>query len=134
MRIRLKNVPFMPEELESDVLYVATKFGAAAHLCACGCGTKVRTPLGPTDWSLKITKGKATLYPSIENWQRPCRSHYWIRNGNIVWAEKLTATESYASRQREIGRNRDYYSRFETENRSITRRFITQIRRLFRRY
>lgn len=30
--------------------------------------------------------GKVSLAPSIGNWTFPCRSHYWIRRNQIVWA------------------------------------------------
>ena len=45
----------MQKDLQPEVLYVSEQFGAAAHLCACGCGSKVRTPLGPTEWSVEET-------------------------------------------------------------------------------
>jgi hypothetical protein len=28
-----------------------------------------------------------SLDPSIGNWSFPCRSHYWIRNNKVRWAE-----------------------------------------------
>jgi len=28
-----------------------------------------------------------SLYPSIGNWNFPCRSHYWIRYDHVEWAE-----------------------------------------------
>ena len=59
----------MPQDLRPGVLYVSEEFGAAAHLCACGCGEKVSTPLGPTEWSLEETGGGPTLRPSVGNWQ-----------------------------------------------------------------
>ena len=49
----------MPQDLRPGVLYVSEEFGAAAHLCACGCGEKVSTPLGPTEWSLEETGWRA---------------------------------------------------------------------------
>ena len=52
MKIELQRVHYMPKELKPGVLYVSEEFGAAAHLCACGCGAKIRTPLGPTEWTL----------------------------------------------------------------------------------
>ena len=33
-----------------------------------------------------MTGERALLYPSIGNWQFPCRSHYWIRRNRIIWA------------------------------------------------
>lgn len=46
-RFRLERVGYMPKQLEPAVLYISQEFETAAHLCACGCGVKVRTPLGP---------------------------------------------------------------------------------------
>lgn len=63
MRIKLERVHFMPKELHAGMLYVSEEFGAAAHLCACGCGAKIRTPLGPTEWSVEETSAGPTLRP-----------------------------------------------------------------------
>ena len=76
--LQLNRVQYIPKKLEPGILYFSKKFGTATHMCPCGCDNKVVTPLGPTDWSLTIRKGKPTLYPSIGNWQIPCQSHYWI--------------------------------------------------------
>ena len=35
----------IPHELEHGKLYLAPQYRAAVHLCACGCGTKISTPL-----------------------------------------------------------------------------------------
>jgi Family of unknown function (DUF6527) len=99
--MRLEAVEFMPLELEPGVLYVSKKYRTAAHLCACGCGEKVRTQLGPLGW--RLTKGRSgpTLYPSIGNWQKPCRSHYYITNGRVVWETAWTHGEVLRGRQAE---------------------------------
>ena len=109
MRFRLERVHYMPKQLQPGVLYVSEKFGAAAHLCACGCGSKVRTPIGPTEWSLHETDGLPSLYPSVGNWQKPCRSHYWIRDGRVVWAESWTPEEVANGKRREEERRQRYY-------------------------
>lgn len=88
--IRLRNVEFIPKILDEGILYVSRRFNVAAHICPCGCGTKVITPLGPCEWTLSEKKGKPTLDPSIGNWQIPCRSHYWITNGDIEWSYSWT--------------------------------------------
>ena len=49
MKVRLQRVHYMPRVLEPGVPYVSEELGAAAHLCPCGYGSKVRTPLEPTD-------------------------------------------------------------------------------------
>ena len=75
MRFRLERVHYMPKELEIGVLYVSEEFKTAAHLCACGCRAKVRTQLGPTEWKVKDDTKGPSLWPSVGNWQRGCRSH-----------------------------------------------------------
>lgn len=100
----------MPKELEPGILYVAEEFGAAAHLCACGCGEKIRTPLGATEWSLDVTPdGRPSLLPSVGNWQKPCQSHYWIDRGEVLWSRKWTPDEIAAGRRREEERRESYF-------------------------
>jgi hypothetical protein len=101
-RIALERVHFMPKVLQPGVLYVSVTYGTAAHLCACGCGTKIRTPLGPTEWAVGATPTGQTLRPSVGNWQQPCRSHYLISAGEIVWAEPWRPCEVAQGRQREL--------------------------------
>jgi len=123
MRIELRHVHFIPKEMEPGVLYVAAEFGAAAHLCACGCGAKIRTPLSPTEWALDETTDGPTLRPSIGNWQQTCESHYWIWRGEIFWSGKWTPEQIAAGRRREEERRRDYFGALDRERASILRRF-----------
>jgi Family of unknown function (DUF6527) len=109
MKIELQRVQYMPKELNPGVLYVSEEFGAAAHLCACGCGAKIRTPLGPTEWALDETDSGPTLYPSVGNWQQGCQSHYWIKRGRVIWAKKWTPEQIAAGRHAEEQRRRFYY-------------------------
>jgi len=111
VRFVLQRVTTIPRELEPRILYVAEAFGAAAHLCACGCGTKIRTPLGPTDWHLKETRRGPTLWPSVGNWQEPCQSHYLIIDGEVRWARRWTREEIVAGRADEQARAHAYYER-----------------------
>src|SRR5258708_2291908 len=80
-------VEFIPGALKEDTIYVSMRFGTASHLCVCGCGNKVVTPLRPTDWKLIFDGKTISLYPSIGNWSFPCRTHYWIRENRVQWAE-----------------------------------------------
>jgi hypothetical protein len=98
--LKYKFVEFIPAELEEDIIYVSMRFGTASHLCACGCGNKVVTPIQPTDWILIFDGKTVSFHPSIGNWSFPCRSHYWIRNNRVQWAGKLS--------QKEINLGRDY--------------------------
>ena len=111
MKIKIERVVTMPGKLEPGVLYVSDEFGTAAHLCACGCGSKIRTPLGPTEWSLWETAAGPTLHPSVGNWQKPCRSHYVINEGAIEWAGDMSDEKVLEGRMAEQKRRDDYYER-----------------------
>lgn len=91
--LKCEGVRFIPSELEGGKIYVSTEFSTAAHLCCCGCGNKVVTPIGPTDWQITFEGDAASLYPSIGNWSFPCQSHYWIKRGKVVWAARMSRTE-----------------------------------------
>lgn len=133
MRIELRRVHYMPKELDPGVLYVSDEFGTAAHLCACGCGTKVRTPLGPTEWSLEETDRGPSLRPSVGSWQLPCRSHYWIREGKVVWSEAWTPEAVAAGRRAEEERRRAYYEGAGVGEPSLLRRAVGWVRKWFYR-
>jgi len=108
-RIRLELVEFMPATLKPGVLYVSEKYRTAAHLCACGCGEKIRTQLGPLGWKFTNQRQGPSLYPSIGNWQKPCRSHYFIKMGLVVWATSLSEAEVLYGRQAEMKHRDDYF-------------------------
>src|SRR5689334_4119493 len=88
MKFVLARVRFVPGALAPGVIYVSEEFDTAVHLCACGCGSKVVTPLGPAEWSVSESENGPTVYPSVGNWQINCKSHYWIEDGDVHWAER----------------------------------------------
>ena len=88
--ISCQLVDLAPRQLQPGVLYGSQRYKVAVHLCACGCGEKVVTPLSPAEWQLRVHGGLASLHPSIGNWSLACRSHYWIRNGRIVWSGAIS--------------------------------------------
>src|ERR1044072_8457033 len=98
-RIQLVRVYYIPKVLEPGLLYVSEEFGAAVHLCACGCGAKVSTPLGPAEWVIQETAHGPSLRPSVGNWQLPCQSPYWICRGEIVWSDQWTNEQIRAGRR-----------------------------------
>src|SRR4051812_5684391 len=132
MRMRLQRVRYMPKELEPDVLYVSEEFGAAAHLCACGCGFKIRTPIGPSDWAFQQTGSGPTLEPSVGNWQR-CQSHYWIREGKVIWAPKWTTEQIAAGRRAEGERASAYFDELDRKRGGRLKRLRRWIIGLFQR-
>ncbi|MHB1166798.1 MAG: DUF6527 family protein [Candidatus Nanopelagicales bacterium] len=81
-----------PPQLAEGILYVSAQFATAAHLCACGCGREVITPLSPAQWVLTFD-GNVSLEPSIGNWSLPCQSHYVIAHGKINWARGFTPAQ-----------------------------------------
>lgn len=94
----LEYVEFIPSLLKPGVLYVSIDYGTSAHLCPCGCNSKVILPITPPNWELEVENNVVSVEPSIGNWELPCQSHYWISNGKIVWAEKWSKTKIEESR------------------------------------
>lgn len=97
-RVAHEFVEYIPDRLEDGTLYVSIGFATVVHLCVCGCGNEVVTPLSPVDWRLTFDGETITLYPSIGNWSFPCRSHYWIEQSEVVWAPAWTQEEIEAGR------------------------------------
>lgn len=128
MTFKLERVRYMPKSLEPNTLYVSDEFETAAHLCACGCGAKIRTPLGPTEWRYEDSPAGPSLWPSVGNWQQPCQSHYVIRRGEIIWAAKWSPVQIEAGRQAEQARRVTYF-----EQRSRERAWFAIIWRWLRR-
>lgn len=130
VEIKLQRVVQIPKALEQGVLYVSEEFQTAAHLCACGCGAKIRTPLGPTEWTFYDTPAGPTLYPSIGNWQLPCKSHYIIKRGQIIWAAEWSDDEIRAGRIAEELRREAYYDDLY-RNKGRLRRIRNWFKKLF---
>lgn len=96
MRTQRLNIEFVesaPRPLSEGVLYISDRFRTALHLCCCGCGKEVVTPLNPAGWSYKREAGTVTLKPSIGNWSFPCRSHYFILRNEVICAKPMSAQQ-----------------------------------------
>lgn len=128
--ILLEQVKYVPREISPGILYVSAEYKVAAHLCACGCGNKVVTPLGPAEWSFSERGGLPTLRPSIGNWQLPCRSHYLITDGAIQWAGQFSDVQVLAGRRVEETRRQMYYASLDRE-RGFWRRLWKGVRKFF---
>jgi len=89
-------VEAVPEALREGRLYISKRFKTASHLCACGCGSRVVTPLKPAKWQLTQRGDLVSLSPSIGRWQLPCKSHYWIRDNRVIWSRAFTEAEMQA--------------------------------------
>lgn len=100
-------VDTVPEALDPGVVYVSLAYSTAVHLCACGCGLEVVTPLSPTDWQIAYDGKTLSLIGgddavsragSIGNWSFPCGSHYLIRRGRVQWRGPWRPTAVNAGR------------------------------------
>jgi hypothetical protein len=102
-------VDSIPRELQLGILYVSKKYRTASHLCCCGCGNRVVTPLKPGGWRLTEEKKKVSLDPSIGSWNLPCQSHYFIRRDRIVWAPQWSKDQIAAGREADRHDRQRYY-------------------------
>ena len=107
---------FIPEDLEQGTLYVSMRFATASHLCCCGCGNKVVTPISPTDWQLTSNGKSVSLDPSIGNWSFPCQSHYWIRNNRVYWAAQWSQSQIEHGRLRDRNAKGNYLGDLEASS------------------
>jgi hypothetical protein len=101
----------IPDEIDNGTLYVSIKYHTAIHICPCGCGNKVVTPISPIRWKLTFDGETVTLYPSIGNWSLPCKSHYWIRNNEVLWSRQYSTREIDEVREEERQRQELYYKK-----------------------
>ncbi|MFF1810800.1 DUF6527 family protein [Streptomyces sp. NPDC058251] len=90
-----------PTPMEPAILYVSIPYGTCGHLCACGCGHEVITPLSPAQWSITYDGESISLAPSIGNWALPCQAHYWIRQGKVHWSRRYSSVEIAENRERD---------------------------------
>jgi hypothetical protein len=102
-------VEFIPDNLKEGVVYVSILYATVAHKCCCGCGKEIVTPLSPTDWKLIFDGKTISLHPSIGNWSFPCRSHYWIRNNRVQWAEEWSQERIDAGRSYDLRAKEAYF-------------------------
>lgn len=109
-RLEHRFVEFIPTPLEPGVLYIALECGAVSHSCCCGCGEEVVTPLTPTDWRMTYDGETVSLWPSVGNWNQPCRSHYVLERGKVIgfgsWSDERIAAE----RRRDKAAKAKHYS------------------------
>lgn len=91
--IKAEYVDLMPSTMKEGIVYISNKYKTAMHLCPCGCGNKVATPLKQGGWEVSVIGGLVSLNPSVSNSSFPCRSHYFISNGSVRWERKLSDSE-----------------------------------------
>jgi len=90
-RYRVERCEDVPDSLDPASIYVVGEAHHDWHLvmtCPCGCNAVIFLNLLPETrpcWTYKITKGNISIHPSV--WRTAgCRSHFWVREGRIQWA------------------------------------------------
>ena len=113
--LRPEFVEFVPEQLEPGILYISMRYKSVAHLCCCGCGHKVVTPLSPTGWRVTYNGKAISLSPSVGNWKLKCQSHYWIEDNQIEWAEGWTQSQIERGYARDQQAKVAYFQKHQSE-------------------
>lgn len=108
--LRPEFVTSFPTQMEHGVIYVSIEYNNCGHLCACGCGREVITPLSPAQWTITYDGENISMRPSIGNWSLPCRSHYFVHQGRVRWARDYTEHEIARNRLHDRALLEDRYS------------------------
>ncbi|NEB75901.1 hypothetical protein G3I40_11805 [Streptomyces sp. SID14478] len=90
-----------PSTMDAGALYISIAYRTCGHLCCCGCGHEVVTPLSPAQWTLTYDGENVSLAPSVGNWSLPCQSHYWIHDGRVRWSRRYSTAEITQNRDRD---------------------------------
>ena len=112
-RLEPEFVDVIPDRLDTRTLYISIPYATAQHLCCCGCGHEIVTPLHPAHWALTYDGETVSLHPSVGNWSPPCRSHYVIRRNQVRWARGWSREEVEAGRRRDRHVAAAYFSEQE---------------------
>lgn len=104
MRYRYRAVERVPKEMEPGVVFHSEEFELAGLLCACGCGHRI-TLLVPDSHQVFDQGGWATVRPSIGVFDAPCRSHFFIRGGQVDWMPAFSGGQAASIMQAQIARH-----------------------------
>lgn len=104
MKYVYQVVDHLPKALREGVVYHCEEFEVAAFLCACGCGHRVSL-LVPDSHHVTSEGGLATVHPSISVCDAPCKSHYFIRAGEVEWMPALSESMAAATMRDQIARH-----------------------------
>ncbi|HEU4608271.1 MAG TPA: DUF6527 family protein, partial [Chitinophagaceae bacterium] len=91
---------------EGGWLYLITRYAAQQKRGRIKYGNKVVTPI-----ILRLTfDGKSvSLYPSVGNWNFPCKSNYWIKKNVIEHSYSWSYKEIENERKKDSNRKTNYF-------------------------
>lgn len=92
-RLQIIEGDTLPSALPSRDLVLTRDDGddwSVGMRCPCGCGDKIELMIlreARPRWDISVNKaGKPSLHPSV--WRKSgCESHFWVRDGRILWCE-----------------------------------------------
>ena len=89
MNYSLREVEYIPEKLDENIMYYSRRFQLIDFLCPCGEGHRSGIRVGPrwdTGWEIFINSSNDfTITPSILN--NICGAHFFVNSGQIDWCE-----------------------------------------------
>jgi hypothetical protein len=106
-----KFLDSIPEELGEGILYITVKYKSATHLCACGCGNEVITPITPNFWEITFDGKSVSLSPSIGSRNLDCKSHYWIKRNQIVIASSWSYETNDFESDKKIKKKKGFFKK-----------------------
>lgn len=128
MILKHEFVKYMPGEIQNGHIYISIEFCVAVHLCPCGCGNKIVTPLSPTGWILTFDGLSISLTPSIGSWNLECKSHYWIIKNKIEWSRKWSDKEIKVVRAKDKKAKEDYYKNKNSKQKKEKKSFWSKVK------
>lgn len=129
-----RAVERLPKQLEQGVLYHSSEFEVAALSCACGCGHRVML-LVPDSHQVSQQNGFATVRPSISVCDAPCKSHYIITSGHVVWLPAFSDGMASSTMRKQIAWHVEREAKLQTWAswiRMIVARVIGSLRQTLR--
>jgi hypothetical protein len=109
--LKHRFVEAIPDNIEPGIIYISGSRRTPCHLCVCGCGHEMTTPISPTDWQVKFDGESVSLSPSIVLWEFKCKSHYWIIKSRIRHSGQWNERQVQQGREREKQRKSDFYKK-----------------------
>ena len=101
---RLIESERLPPQVGPFEFHYSRRFEMAALACACGCGHRVMLNL-LDQHQLVIADGLPTVTPSILVSDAPCLSHFFIRRGQVEWAQQWSKETVHRVMQSQVRRH-----------------------------